>query len=852
MLASGAPPFANGAEPPPPWASEPRGVQAVVEQWLSEGRVRPCLALQEQLPSSPARWAPVPESVHPALASVLRQRGITQLYTHQAEAILAAARGQHVVIATPTSSGKSLCFHLPVLSTIAEDPSHSALYLYPTKALSRDQEHNLKQLIDDATLGIGALVYDGDTRADARRAARQRARIVLTNPDMLHSGILPNHARWASLLQSLKYVVLDELHTYRGVFGSHMAHVLARLQRLARFHGANPQFICATATIGNPREHAARLLGCTTDRIRLIDESGAPSAARRFFLYNPPIVDETLQLRGSALKHAVSLTAELIQARVPTIVFGQSRNSVEVMLKYLRERCRGFAPPDSIMAYRGGYLPETRRAIEQGLRDGEVLCVVATNALELGIDIGDLEAAVCVGYPGSIASMWQRFGRAGRRGGQSIALLVCSSNALDQYLARQPRTLLSASAEEARIDPGNVEILIQHLKCAAFEAPFQLTEPGSRPAAPEPAEGESYATLDVTSTREALEYLAEQGLVHARSGRYYWAGEAYPASHVSLRSVGWDNFVIIDQGTQRTLAELDWRAAHTMLHEQAIYQHDAEQYQVERLDYENHKAYVRKVVPDYFTTALTYRDVEVIEEFERGSSGEAVIGFGEVKVIEKVTGYKKIKFFTHENTGYGDVHLPEMQMHTTSFWLTLPEELVESLQAQRADVIEALRSAGRALETVSTLALMCEPQDINRTLGDGYESESRAEPQTKESGAARGAGERSLAEPPGTPEVVGRASPSPDTFEARLPGRSRGHRGDHEPTLFLFDAQPGGVGLAKRIYHRAAELVHRAAELIESCPCPSGCPGCIGPSESSGRRKALAQGLLTACAPRWH
>ncbi len=407
--------------------------------------------------------------------------------------------------------------------------------------------------------------------------------------------------------------------------------------------------------------------------------------------------------------------------------------------------------------------------------------------------------------------------------------------------------MLCAAAEEARIDPGNVEILIQHLKCAVFEAPFLLSEPGPRLAAPEPAEGESYATLDVTSTREALEYLAEQGLVHARSGRYYWAGEAYPASHVSLRSVGWDNFVIIDQGTQRTLAELDWRAAHTMLHEQAIYQHDAEQYQVERLDYENHKAYVRKVVPDYFTTALTYRDVEVIEEFERGSSGEAIIGFGEVKVIEKVTGYKKIKFFTHENTGYGGVHLPEMQMHTTSFWLTLPEELVESLQAPRADVIEALRSAGRALETVSTLALMCEPQDINRTLGDGYESERHGASELKEAIPLHAFTEPEAAQP----EAAQPEAAQPEA-QSRLPGRSRGHRGDHEPTLFLFDAQPGGVGLAKRIYHRAAELVHRAAELIESCPCPRGCPGCIGPSEGCGRRKALAQELLTACAPRWH
>ncbi len=791
------------------WARAPSGVDAVVDSWLHQGRVRPCVTMDKLIPPTAGRYRPLPPALHSALHTTLERRGIRQLYSHQAEAIEAALAGQHVVVATPTSSGKSLCFHLPVLDAIAKDPTKGALYLYPTKALSRDQEHNLIEFVKEAELPIGAMVYDGDTRGDARRAVRERARIVLTNPDMLHSGILPNHSKWASLFQSLEYVVLDELHTYRGVFGSHMAHVLSRLQRIAAFHGSYPKFICATATIGNPKEHAARLIGCAPERMTLVAESGAPTSSRQFLLYNPPLIDETLQLRASALKHAVSLAADLIEARVPSIVFGESRNSVEVMLKYLRDRCGNVAGPEAIMAYRGGYLPETRRNIERGLREGEILCVVATNALELGIDIGDLDAAICVGYPGSVASLWQRFGRAGRRGGKNIAVMVCSSRALDQFLAREPEYLLSASAEEARIDPHNPEVLIQHLKCAAFEAPFELSPPGHRPASREPAVGESYGGLDAESTRDALEYLQAEGLVHERVGRYYWTGEAYPASHVSLRNIGWDNFVIIDEGTGKSLAELDWRATHTMLHEQAIYQHDAEQYQVERLDYENHKAFVRKVLPDYFTTALTYRDVEVIEEFDRDDSRLAVRGFGEVKVVEKVTGYKKIKFFTHENAGYGDVHLPEMQMHTTSFWLSLSESLVESFGVPRADVIEAMRGAGLALETVSSLALMCEPRDINRTLGDGYESSG-----------------------PGV---------------ERLPGRNQGQRGGSEPTLFLFDAQPGGVGLAKRIYRRASELIQRASELIDGCGCRRGCPACVGPTEGLGRQKQLAQRILQSC-----
>jgi DEAD/DEAH box helicase domain-containing protein len=788
-----------------PWSPAPAGVDGVVQAWLASGSVRRCLAADRRFGASPAQSEPLPRQISPALRRALAHRGISSLYSHQVEAIEAALEGRHVVLATPTASGKSLCFHLPVLQSLAEDPSATALFLYPTKALSRDQEHGIRELIEETGLGVAATVYDGDTPGDARRVARERCRILLTNPDMLHAGILPNHPKWAPLFQGLRTVVLDELHTYRGVFGSHMAHVIARLRRIAAFHGASPRFVCATATIGNPLEHAARLIGVPPEDVLLVDRSGAPRSERQLFVYNPPVVNAELGIRASALKQAVFLTSDLVRARVPTIVFGPSRNSVEVMLKYLRERAGGSVGPGAIMAYRGGYLPDKRRAIERGLRDGEVVCVVATNALELGIDIGDLDAVVCAGYPGSVAGTWQRFGRAGRRGKTSIALLVCSSDALDQYLARDPDYLLGGRAEEARIEPENVEVLVQHLKCATFEAPFELSEAGSRPAAPEPALGEAYLGLDAGATRDALDYLAGHGLVHASGGAYHWAGEAFPANHVSLRNIGWDNFVIIDLETGQSLAELDWRAAHTMLHEQAIYQHDAEQFQVERLDYENHKAFVRKVAPDYFTTALTYRTVTVIDEHALGSLGGARIGWGDVKVEEKVTGYKKIKFFTHENAGYGDVHLPEMQMHTTSFWLTLPEELIASFDLPRALLVDGLRGAGRALETVSTLALMCDPRDIGQTLGDG---------------GGRGDG-----------RAAGR-----DFFA--------GQTGGFDPTVFLFDAHPGGVGLAARIHARAAELTDRARSLIERCACSESCPACVGPSEDRGLRKRTALELL--------
>ena len=797
--------------PLPPWQTR-HGLPAVIDSWLRSKAVRPCFAADRSYAPQDGCFADIPPDLAESLREALDKRDITALFSHQARAY-ALARGHAdpdglyegtprcVVIATPTASGKSLCFHLPVLQSIVTEPDARAIYIFPTKALSRDQENSLHGLIADAGLHIPAVVYDGDTPGDARRVARERSPLILTNPDMLHAGILPHHASWARTFQALRYIIIDELHTYRGVFGSHMAHVLARLRRIAEFHGANPVFLCATATIGNPRAHAARLVGIDESEVALIDESGAPRGPRRFFFYNPPVVNEELGIRASYLKSAVRLTADLVLADVPTIVFGQSRNAVEIMLKYLRDRLHEEVSDDAIMAYRGGYLPAQRREIERGLREGEILCVVATNALELGIDIGDLQAVVCAGYPGSVAAMWQRFGRAGRRQELSAAVLVGRSSPLDQYLARDPEFLLGSSAEEARIDPENVEVLVQHLKCAAFELPFVCPE---RPDPDQPSD--RYAALDETNTREALSFLSQHGVVHEAAGRFHWSTDAYPANHVSLRNIGWDNFVIVDVGLGRTIAELDWRATHTMLHEQAIYQHDGEQYQVERLDFENHKAFVRKVDPDYYTNAMTFRWVNVIELETSRRLGPTTAAWGEISVIEKVVGYKKIKFHTHENVGYGDVRLPDMQMHTTSFMLTVPDAVCLRVGSGRAEAIDGLRGVGRALETVACLGLLCEPSDIGQTLGDqGPEDE--------------------------------------------VPQREAGHgpRPGFDPTIFLFDHVPGGVGLAERIFERIEELLERAERLIAGCSCEDGCPACVGPpEEGSGTRRRIAQAILEA------
>ncbi len=533
------------------------------------------------------------------------------------------------------------------------------------------------------------------------------------------------------------------------------------------------------------------------DEVALVEQSGAPRGQRRVFLFNPPVVNSELGIRASYLKSTVMLASDLIENQVPTLVFGPSRNSVEIMLKYLRDELGAKLPEGALMAYRGGYLPETRRQIERDLREGKILGVVATSALELGIDIGALDAVVCAGYPGSIAALWQRFGRAGRRSGTSVAVLVTSSAPVDQYFAREPETLLGAPIEEARIDPANVEIVLQHLKCAAFELPFVCGTDNGMQAA------DRYACLDEADTREALRFLGRHGVVHETGGRFHWSADAYPASHVSLRNIGWDNFVIIDRAMGRVIAELDWRSTHTMLHEQAIYQHEAEQYQVERLDFENHKAYVSKVEPDYFTQAMVDRVVSVLDESGSRRYGPCTLSWGEISVVEKVTGYKKVKFHTHENAGYGEVRLPDMQMHTTSFWITVPAGTLADVG--RATAIDALSGVGRALETIATIALMCEPRDLGQALGDKSPGEKRAS-------------------------------------------------AHFDPTLFLFDHVPGGVGLAERIFEMAEELLRRTRHMIERCPCEQGCPACVGPqslSEFSGvgtKRKPMALGMLARMA----
>ena len=608
-----------------------------------------------RLPAIPASFAPYPDGTDDRLRGSLAARGISQLYTHQAQAFAHVLGGRNVVTITPTASGKTLCYNAPVLNAILQDHSTRALYLFPTKALAQDQLaelHALSELVGrDSDLEIGVFTYDGDTPSDARRAIRGKAHVVLSNPDMLHAGILPHHPRWAKLFENLRFVVIDELHAYRGVFGSHLSNILRRLQRVCRHYGSDPVFICSSATIANPRELAE---GLTGKPFELVDESGAPRGEKFFLFVNPPVVNAELGIRRSYLAETRRVALEFLKYQLQLIVFAQSRLSVELLTTYLKDAFHG--PPgaaDVIRGYRGGYLPNRRREIERGLREGQVRAVVSTNALELGIDIGALDVSVMAGYPGTIAATWQRAGRAGRRTTRSAAVFVASSAPLDQFIIRNPSYFFDATPEHALINPDNLHILLDHVKCAAFELPF--------------GDEEAFGNENV---QEILAVLAEEGFVHHADEQWNWTSESYPADAVSLRSVSSDNFVVIDATDgERVIGETDFTSGPATLHQKAIYIVEGQLYQVERLDFDGRKAFVRAVECDYYTDAITYTKVTILDTFaSEGQPDHFGPGrsHGEVHVVSRVVGFKKIKFYTNENVGSGELDLPEQQMHTSS------------------------------------------------------------------------------------------------------------------------------------------------------------------------------------------
>src|SRR5713101_3972219 len=680
------------------------------------------LTAVRHFPAREAQWADFPAWVHPDLASAYAAKGIRRLYTHQSEAAEAVHAGKKDVIVTPTASGKTLCYNLPVLNAVLENSDSRALYLFPTKALAQDQLAELDDLNQRLDNRFGVFTYDGDTPADARKAIREKSHIVLTNPDMLHTGILPHHTRWTRLFENLRYIVIDELHTYRGVFGSHLCNVLRRLCRIARFYGREPQFICCSATIANPGDLASRLL---ESEVEVLNANGAPAAEKTFVFYNPPVVNRALGIRRSYINESSRVAQEFLKHDLQTMVFANSRLHTEILLTYLQQANPQLpGKPETIRGYRGGYLPTERREIERGLRDGKIRGVVSTNALELGIDVGSLDTVVMAGYPGTIAAAWQRAGRAGRRSGSSCAVLVASSAPLDQFIARHPDYFFGNTPEHAFIQPDNLEILINHLKCAAFELPI--------------APGEKFGDVDLP---DLCARLAEAGFLHLAGENYHWTQEAYPADTISLRSVTSDNFVIIDiTGAPTVIGEIDFPSALVFLHEKAIYIHGGQQHHVEHLDFKERKAYVKRVDVDYYTDAVRYTQVRVLEiaataqrtatsfvvaqHAAPSSSSNSLttstssFSHGDVLVRSQVVGFKKIKFFTNENIGDGKLELPENEMHTTSYWITLERPLLESLPFTVSERQSGMFGLLHALESVATLLLMCDRRDLGTAIGE--------------------------------------------------------------------------------------------------------------------------------------
>jgi DEAD/DEAH box helicase domain-containing protein len=749
-----------------------------------------------RLPAVTAQYAPFPEELEPPLRQALAMRGISQLYTHQAEAIGHALSGRHTVVITPTASGKTLCYNAPVLNAILQDSSSRALYLFPTKALAQDQLAELHALAE--TLGsiaegsreqIGVFTYDGDTPQDARRTIRARAHLVLSNPDMLHSGILPHHPRWAKLFENLRYVIIDELHAYRGVFGSHLCNVLRRLRRVCRHYGSNPVFLCSSATIANPRELAERL---TEQPFELVERSGAPRGEKYFVFVNPPVVNRQLGIRRSYLGETRRIASEFLKRNLQLIVFAQSRLATEILTTYLKDDFDGIpGAPEHIRGYRGGYLPNRRREIEKGLRDGVVRAVVSTNALELGIDIGALDVCVMAGYPGTIAATWQRAGRAGRRTSRSAAVMVASSAPLDQFVVRNPSYFFNASPERALIDPDNLHILVDHIKCAAFELPFTT--------------GEEFGRHDV---QEILGVLAEQGIVHrvenedpseggAPRGEWVWTNDSYPADAVSLRSVSSDNFVVVDITNEtNVIGETDFTSGPATLHPKAIYIVEGKLFQVERLDFEGRKAFVREIDCDYYTDAITYTRVTPIDTF--AEDAETPRTHGEVHVVSRVVGFKKIKFYTNENVGSGELDLPEQQMHTTSYWLTIPANVLALLPYTSEDRRDGIVGLAYAIRQVAQLLLMCDRHDVGISIS-GF-----------------GIGDSGFASDTHQPNPE---SPIPNPDGVRV---------------FVYDNYPGGIGFSAPLYDMHHELLTNTRKLIADCECEQGCPGCVGPIGNTG------------------
>lgn len=793
--------------------------------------------------------AEVSISIDPRITKALELRGIRQFYKHQALAIDAALRGEHVIIATATASGKSLCYTVPVLQRLLNLPEARALYLFPTKALTHDQFAETSAILSHGELSIGLHTYDGDTPQSRRRIIRRSDGLFFTNPDMLHSGIIPQHTSWRDLFSNLHFVVVDEIHVYRGVFGSHVANVLRRLQRICQFYGSSPQFICCSATIANPLKHAERLI---EKPFTLIEESqnGAPAGEKHFILYNPPIVDEDLGLRRSTVLAAKDSATSFLSNDIQTVVFARARQTVELLLTYLRDDfAANGQDPATIAGYRGGYLPLERRYIEQGLRSGEVRGVVATNALELGIDIGQLSAAVLTGYPGTVASTWQQAGRAGRRSEESAVVLVAGGNPLDQYICQHPRYLFGNSPEHALCNPDNLRIMVKHLGCAAYELPFR--------------EGEAYGNFGQVD--DLLRALVDAGLIYLTSQQYHWLGQGVPAHDFSLRTSSDETVIIqdIEGQSPQVIGEIDLDSVPVMAYEGAIYMHLARAYLVESLDWDGRLANVRPVEVDYYTRSSIGTNIRRLEPVDEAIARDLLRAYGEISVVRKATGYRKIKRYTQETLGFGDIDLPETELETDGYWLIFGEALTEELieagiilkpndygpnwqqQRQRALARDGYRcrTCGSEAKTGQGLHIhhirpfrdygyipdkneayiLANDLDNLVTLCSSCHRRAEAGQQTR---SALG----------GFSYVLGNLAPlflMCDRGDIQVSVESRNPL-TQSPTVVIYERTAAGVGFSQKLFELHDDLLASSLELVTDCRCKDGCPACVGPPGEIG------------------
>ncbi|HDS09549.1 MAG TPA: DEAD/DEAH box helicase [Firmicutes bacterium] len=732
-------------------------IDEFVSDLLKNERYKDNIVNIKKLSAKPADYQPVPEELHPKIRESLKKNGIENLFSHQATAIEYITQGENVVVVTPTASGKTLCYNLPVLDSIVKNPRHRAIYLFPTKALSQDQYIELYNLNILGQLGIKTYTYDGDTPSNIRRKVRDTGQVVITNPDMLHMGILPHHTKWLKLFRDLKYVVIDEIHTYRGIFGSHLSNVIKRMKRILNYYGADPVFILCSATIYNPVELSEKIIG---EKVKLVNNNGAPRGEKYIILYNPPLLNRELGIRKNPLLEVVDLGFELFRKNTQSIIFGRSRISVEVILSHLRRILeKEKFEIKQVAGYRGGYLPNERREIEKGLKERNIISVISTNALELGIDIGDLDACIVSGYPGSISSLWQQLGRAGRRSSTSLGILVASSNALDQYLMNHPGYIFQTSPESGIINPNNLIIKANHIKCAAFEIPF--------------TDGEKWGNNE--DIKDILDLFESENILKKSGDKYHWSSTTYPADSVSLRSASSDNCLIINESKDnQVIGEVDRESVPFLLYEGAIYIHGAQQYQVKRLDLDGLKAYVEEINADYYTEAQVDSDIRELTVDSGEVKENYTLNAGDVLVTFVATLYKKIKFYSFENIGAGDIHLPEQELQTTAFWIELENEVIRMIEGEERYFPFALEGLGNILSNIISLYILSDPSDVGVIT-----------------------------------QIMGKLS--------------------KKPMVYIYDRYPGGVGFAERIFNILPEILKASLDLVKSCSCNNGCPACIGP-----------------------